>query len=766
MNRLYVITAFSLLFLCSMVNAQQVVYVSGIASGLENGTSWNDAFRNLPDAINAAPDGAEIWVSVDGTFYVTKTQNPDDKIFINKNLRIIGGFAGNETTNIPTAGIYSLITGELQGDTILNNNSHNAFVVQANVQFENFIFIYFNSDFDNLDYYGVITADTGSAVTLYKNYITSNTGRLDGTILSAYKDSKTNIISSNINQNSIETGALFTRNANAKISINKSIIGANGNGNGYSNIFYTKQNGMPVNLVNKELLLEVNETIIGGNKMGICSSFFGSINFNNCTVSLDKSPYYIFNIFGDSATFTMDSCSINNFPDSVSTFCSAYNLKRFDFSNSTIGYVRPSSYTMSTFFDIDAIDHVSFTNSQFYGLYATKPFDIYLPDSVILFKNCKFQGGGASSYYLHTYSKTLRCENSEFLGIGDTLGNYISADSVLFSKCNFIGSNGFSLTAFDYVKYAEVDSCTFKYIYNKDYLFTTAYQSELVFKNNLIEEVTLASPNIEKYLFANLGGKQTLTNNTIKAVTGHGNLFYNSGQTTLFGNYFYDLVTPKPVFLNYNNLSVYNSNFHIAFSPLFKNDSSLNKHVRFNLINDVIYTLNDTVVVNAIEQNNFSENISNCFSNKKSLMGNAVTIDTLINYADLYSNDAHPYITDQGFDLSDSSFVTAVDITGASRIQGNAIDIGAYETSGIITAINKYKTVAFKCYPNPSEDVTIAQVEESTVLEIFGMDGKKINSYKLEKGDNKIFVSNLEKGIYIFSLKTADGITSMLFMKQ
>ncbi|MBI1267521.1 MAG: hypothetical protein GC193_08840 [Cryomorphaceae bacterium] len=73
-----------------------VHFVDIDATGANIGTSWNDAFTSLYDAIDAALPGEQIWVA-EGTYSV---ESPDDinfnAYYIDKNLWIYGGFEGTE----------------------------------------------------------------------------------------------------------------------------------------------------------------------------------------------------------------------------------------------------------------------------------------------------------------------------------------------------------------------------------------------------------------------------------------------------------------------------------------------------------------------------------------------------------------------------------------------------------------------------------------------------------------------------------------------
>ena len=69
------------------------VYVDADATGSGDGTSWANAYPNLNNALLAAPAGASVWIA-DGTY-----TTPDSvSFFINKELTVLGGFNGTETS--------------------------------------------------------------------------------------------------------------------------------------------------------------------------------------------------------------------------------------------------------------------------------------------------------------------------------------------------------------------------------------------------------------------------------------------------------------------------------------------------------------------------------------------------------------------------------------------------------------------------------------------------------------------------------------------
>src|SRR5262245_54189769 len=89
------------------VGATTVLYVNQNAptTSANTGTSWPNAFLELRDALNsptlnsATPaNPVEIWVAK-GVYKPTSGTNQSVSFQLKSNIRIIGGFAGNETTD-------------------------------------------------------------------------------------------------------------------------------------------------------------------------------------------------------------------------------------------------------------------------------------------------------------------------------------------------------------------------------------------------------------------------------------------------------------------------------------------------------------------------------------------------------------------------------------------------------------------------------------------------------------------------------------------
>jgi predicted outer membrane repeat protein len=113
----------------------QPIRVKSNATGANNGTSWADAYTSLTSALDAAPAGAEIWVSA-GTYLPTPNANLALSTFsMTKDLKLYGGFAGTETMLSQRNPVTNLTTlsGDHLGNDISNdfttNRTDNAFHV-------------------------------------------------------------------------------------------------------------------------------------------------------------------------------------------------------------------------------------------------------------------------------------------------------------------------------------------------------------------------------------------------------------------------------------------------------------------------------------------------------------------------------------------------------------------------------------------------------------------------------------------------------------
>lgn len=114
-----------LFFSIHSINGQTTWYVRPTSVGLQNGSSWANAFSDIQPALQVAKSGDQIWVAQN--FY-KPTQNADRSAFWDfpSGVRMYGGFLGNETQF--SSRNPNLRTTVLSGDIgIAENHSDNSY---------------------------------------------------------------------------------------------------------------------------------------------------------------------------------------------------------------------------------------------------------------------------------------------------------------------------------------------------------------------------------------------------------------------------------------------------------------------------------------------------------------------------------------------------------------------------------------------------------------------------------------------------------------
>ncbi|HUE98485.1 MAG TPA: choice-of-anchor Q domain-containing protein, partial [Anaerolineales bacterium] len=101
------------------------VFVKADASGANNGSSWEDAYTSLQDALSASVSGDQIWVAA-GTYYPTAGTDQSATFALQDGVSIYGGFAGTEislTERNPVANV-TILSGDIGTPANMDDNSY------------------------------------------------------------------------------------------------------------------------------------------------------------------------------------------------------------------------------------------------------------------------------------------------------------------------------------------------------------------------------------------------------------------------------------------------------------------------------------------------------------------------------------------------------------------------------------------------------------------------------------------------------------------
>ena len=137
----------------TIVDISPIVYVNQLAGGANNGTSWDDAFIELSDALTYRVFGQQqIWVA-QGTYTPTRDGDRFKSFRIPEGVALYGGFLGNESVRDHRSWLDhpTILSGDLNGDDGANfaNNDDNVYhvVMGANrIRLEGFIVSGGNAD--------------------------------------------------------------------------------------------------------------------------------------------------------------------------------------------------------------------------------------------------------------------------------------------------------------------------------------------------------------------------------------------------------------------------------------------------------------------------------------------------------------------------------------------------------------------------------------------------------------------------------------------
>ncbi len=109
-----------------LITFSQVIFVDHSADGSNDGTSWEDAYLDLQDALQVAVFGDEIWVA-GGTYYPTSNEGDRSARFVLPDgVALLGGFGGFEVNSSErNIGLFrTTLSGDINRTASLYGNSH------------------------------------------------------------------------------------------------------------------------------------------------------------------------------------------------------------------------------------------------------------------------------------------------------------------------------------------------------------------------------------------------------------------------------------------------------------------------------------------------------------------------------------------------------------------------------------------------------------------------------------------------------------------
>jgi len=112
-----------LFFLGLSFNIFSQIYIDHEATGMNNGSSWTDAYNDLTEAIHASAQGDQLWIA-DGTYFPGNgTQIRDTFFTLPHDLEIYGGFDGSEINfnERDIEGNIVILSGDYNENDIDNN---------------------------------------------------------------------------------------------------------------------------------------------------------------------------------------------------------------------------------------------------------------------------------------------------------------------------------------------------------------------------------------------------------------------------------------------------------------------------------------------------------------------------------------------------------------------------------------------------------------------------------------------------------------------
>ncbi|WMN10674.1 InlB B-repeat-containing protein [Marivirga salinae] len=352
----------SLLAISLQSFSQTILYVDKDATGLNDGTSWSNAFTDLQSALALDASGDQIWIA-DGT-YIPGSSRASSYQFDASNVTIYGGFNGTES---------SLSERDLQANkTILSgdllDNDLGLFATASNTKWDNaYHVVTINANDVSIDGVvitkGVATGGTSSQKVGAGIYVFDNSAgfvirNCEFTLNTSYSGS----------------GIRANINANTTVKIENSKFNNNIANNGVG-IFILSKVGRTINVEITNCLFEnnyINDQIAAG---GSGTAIYISPNENNSTINTNISNCTFANNFENTSSSIAEKAVVNvgkrfadpNYVHNITVSNSIF-YNNVDASGSIVGSIgrgnlqAPNSITVYNSIDQDVFTYVNPAN--------------------------------------------------------------------------------------------------------------------------------------------------------------------------------------------------------------------------------------------------------------------------------------------------------------------------------------------------------------------------------------------------------------------
>lgn len=499
MKKIYLIMAW--LLLTQAVTHATIRYVK--PSGTGNGSSWANASGDLQVMINASAVGDQIWVA-SGTYVPdqiigTLPSNVRNKTFhLNQDIKLYGGFAGNETTiSQRVAGSTSTLSGDLG---TVGDNSDNCFHVMVTADLtaatiiDGFTFTKGNANpssysfvrtWNNRQYnlaFGGALFNNYSSPTISNCSFTNNYAHFGASVMNFY--SSPAISNCNFSNDTARSGCgIYNQYTSSTIS-NCSFSGnlATNYGGGIMNYYSTtdisqctfSDNSAPrgagiynyycsLSTISNCTFSDNSATDYGGGIMNdnstpqiSNSTFLGnSASTGGGVYNTNSTPYFSDCTFSGNTATNGGGGMCNNLSAPSINFCIFSGNSAPGSVGAGIANVKCSSSTI--------ISSCSFTSNS-----GGSGSGIFNDSSAIIINRCSFSGNSATNSGAGLYNKNLALNiyacsfwNNSAANYGGGMFNYNDSSSI--SNCSFSGNSATNYGGglFNYNSSSNIGNCSF-----------------------------------------------------------------------------------------------------------------------------------------------------------------------------------------------------------------------------------------------------------------------------------------------------------------